>query len=184
MPGSPQETHQAGEDTTRLNAVFLAGYHELHRLARNIRRDDHAYTQSTTALVNEAWLKLSASPELADVDPTHFRHIVARAMRQVLVEAARYRKAGKRSGNLALVTLDEAGHGFVVSDADELLELDAALEELARHSPRQARIVDLRFFAGLEVREVAESLDISQETVFRDWRAARAWLSARLTRER
>lgn len=184
MTESPSETHPLGGEHGPLDALFLASYNELHRLARSIRRDDLGYTQNTTALVNEAWLRLSNSPDVAGVAPAHFRHIVARAMRQVLVDAARRRKADKRGGNLLPVTLDEAAHGLAVTDGDTLLELDAALEELARRSPRQAQIIDLRFFAGLEIREVAEHLGISQETVFRDWRAARAWLSARLTRER
>lgn len=172
-------TEHDQRERTPLDAVFTAAYQELHRLAGLVRSDDPAYTQSATALVNEAWLKLSATPEVAGLSPLHFRRIAARAMRQVMVEAARRRTAEKRGGNLAPITLDEH-HAASAETADDVILLNEALAELAQMSERQAQMIELRFFAGLEVREVAEVMGLSEATVHRDWRAARAWLAARM----
>ena len=167
-----------------LDLLFSATYEELRRLASSVRRGDPSATLSPTALVNEAWLKLAASPALGVTSQLHFKRIAARAMRQVLVEAARRRTAEKRGGGAALVTFDESmGHaGAAGTTSDELLALDGALEELARLNPRQAQLVESRFFGGLDVRETADLLGISEATVLRDWRAARAWLSGELRR--
>lgn len=171
------------EDREHLNAVFSAAYEELKRLARAMHHDDGAVTLSPTALVNEAWMKLADTPHVARTNPLHFRRIAARAMRQVLVEAARRRHAEKRGGpDAAFVTLEEHAGATISTDSDVMM-LDVALEELAVVNERQARVVELRFFAGLEVQETAEVLGVSQETVYRDWRTARAWLSARMLRQ-
>jgi RNA polymerase sigma factor (TIGR02999 family) len=154
-------------------------YEELRRLAALVRRDDPGASLTPTDLVNEAWLKLRNSPELAATSPLHFRRIAARAMRQVLIEAARRRNADKRGGGVALVTFDEALDGGP-STADDLLALDDALDALARIHPRQATLVESRFFGGLEMNEIAELLEVSEATVLRDWRAARAWLANEL----
>lgn len=167
-------------DRDTFDAIFSAAYQELRRLAAVVRRNGASDTLSPTALVNEAYLKLAASPELASTSSLHFRRIAARAMRQVLVEAARRRQADKRGGGAQRpITLDER---FVAHEdaAEELLALDEALEALAEIDARQARIVELRYFAGLEVLEVAEVLGVSESTIMRDWRVARAWLGARL----
>jgi RNA polymerase sigma factor (TIGR02999 family) len=164
-----------------IDDLFNATYAELRRLASSVSRNDPGVTLSPTALVNEAWLKLSRAPRLALTSRAHFRRVAARAMRQVLVEAARRRQAGKRAGAGAMVTFDDALHAGS-SDAEELLALDEALDELARLHPRQAAVVESRFFGGLEVAETAELLDISEATVLRDWRAARAWLARELRR--
>ncbi|MBP7148770.1 MAG: RNA polymerase subunit sigma-70 [Acidobacteria bacterium] len=161
-----------------LDDLFCAAYAELRRLASAVRRREHTPTLNPTALVNEAWLKLAGSPPVGSLSPLHFKRIAARAMRQVLVEAARRRHAGKRAGGHA-VTFDEALVPAREGAAD-ILALDTALEELARLQPRQAKLVELRFFGGLEVGEVARALDISEATALRDWRAARAWLARRL----
>jgi RNA polymerase sigma factor (TIGR02999 family) len=113
--------------------------------------------------------------------PLHFKRIAARAMRQVLVEAARRRNAAKRGDGIALVTFDESLEQGAAGN-DDLLALDAALDELARHYPRQAEMIETRYFAGLSVPETAESMGISEATVHRDWRAARAWLAVELGR--
>lgn len=177
----PDDTHRPfDERRAHFDAVFAAAYDELRRLAAHIHRADDAATLTPTALVNEAWVKLASTPDIADTTPLHFRRIAARAMRQVLVEAARRRSAEKRGGpDAAFVTLDD-GMAPDLATGEELLSLNAALEELAVMNERQARVVELRFFAGLEVTETAEALGISQETVYRDWRAARAWLAVRL----
>ena len=161
-----------------LDDLFSAAYEELRRLAASVRRNDPAATLSPTALVNEAWLKLADSPAVADTSPLHFKRIAARAMRQVLVEAARRRTADKRGGGAAVVTFDDAIGS--VTTADDVLGLDAALEALAKLEPRQALMVESRFFGGLDVAETAQLLDVSEATVLRDWRAAKAWLSREL----
>jgi|SRR5579863_511292 RNA polymerase sigma factor (TIGR02999 family) len=162
-----------------LEDLFTATYEELRRLASSIRRTDPSATLSPTALVNEAWLKLAGSPPLVSVSRVHFKRIAARAMRQVLIEAARRRNAQKRGGGLTPVTFDE-GLDHQASGADELLTLDAALEALARIQPRQALMVESRFFGGLDISETAELLGVSEATILRDWRAAKAWLAHEL----
>lgn len=170
-------------DRRALDELFVLTHAELHRLASSVRRGDPGETLSPTALVNEAWLKLASSPAFASTSRVHFKRIAARAMREVLIEAARRRNAGKRGGGAQLVTFDDSLHENP-SDTDELLALDEALEELARISPRQGLIVECRFFGGLEVSETAELLSVSEATVLRDWRAARAWLAHALNRSR
>ena len=167
------------DDARALDDLFSATYEELRRLASAVRKGDPGATLSPTALVNEAWLKLRESPHLARTSPTHFRRIAARAMRQVLVEAARRRRANKRGGGAPVVTFDESLH-HAGTGADDLLALDHALTDLARIEPRQASLVEYRFFGGLEITEAAALLDVSESTALRDWRAARAWLAAEL----
>lgn len=161
-----------------LDDLFSAAYEELRRLAASVRRHDPAATLSPTALVNEAWLKLADSPSVARTSPLHFKRIAARAMRQVLVEAARRRNADKRGGGAPVVTFDDAMG--TVTTADDVLGLDAALDALARLEPRQAQMVESRFFGGLDVAETAQLLGVSEATVLRDWRAAKAWLAREL----
>lgn len=182
-PG-PSPDQDAGDaaapagDRAALDALFSAAYEELRRLARAIRRDDPGATIDPTALVNEAWIKLAATPQLAAwaASRLHFRRIAGRAMRQVLVEAARRRHAHKRGGpGAVMVTLDDGLAAALAPNAD-VLALDTALDDLARFNPRQAALIESRFFAGLDVAETAEALGVSEATVQRDWRAARAWL--------
>lgn len=167
------------ESGRSLDEVFSMAYEELRRLAASVRRDDFGATLTPTALVNEAWIKLAATPEVADTSPLHFKRIAARAMRQVLVDAARRRNAEKRGAGVVIVTLDEALDGLAASEED-VIALDGALTRLAELSPRQARMVECRFFGGLDVAETARVLDVSEATVLRDWRAARAWLAREL----
>jgi RNA polymerase sigma factor (TIGR02999 family) len=167
------------DDGRLLDDVFSATYEELRRLASTIRRGDPSATLSPTALVNEAWLKLRESPHLARASRVHFKRIAARAMRQVLIEAARRRRADKRGGGATLVTFDDSIHASSAT-AEELLALDEALRDLAKLQPRQATLVESRFFGGLDVAETAELLDVSESTVLRDWRAAKAWLAHEL----
>jgi len=177
----PRPLTESG-DRRALDDLFSAAYEELRRLAATVRRNDPAATLSPTALVNEAWLKLADSPAVARTSPLHFKRIAARAMRQVLVESARRRNADKRGGGAAVVTFDDAMSS--VTTADDVLGLDAALEALALIEPRQALMVESRFFGGLDVAEAAELLGVSEATVLRDWRAAKAWLSRELRRRR
>jgi RNA polymerase sigma factor (TIGR02999 family) len=169
----------SGTDRDALDRLFSLAYEELRRLAASVKRRDPGATLSPTTLVNEAWLKLVAVPSVADTSPLHFKRIAGRAMRQVLVDLARRRNAEKRGGPHGVaITFDEGA--YVASGDEEILALDAALEELARLSPRQAQMVEGRFFGGLDVAETAAMLEISEATVLRDWRAARAWLAAEL----
>jgi len=169
------------DDARALDELFSITYEELRRLASAVRRGDPSATLSPTALVNEAWLKLRESPHVARTSPAHFRRIAARAMRQVLVEAARRRRADKRGGGALVVTFDEALH-HAGTGADDLLALDHALDDLARLEPRQASLVECRFFGGFDIAEAASLLDVSESTALRDWRAARAWLATELRR--
>jgi RNA polymerase sigma factor (TIGR02999 family) len=166
-------------DPRTLDELFSATYEELRRLAAAVRRDDPSATLSPTALVNEAWLKLRSSPGIAPTSLLHFKRIAARAMRQVLIEAARRRHAEKRGGDSALVTFDESVEAAPTT-SDDLLALDEALKALAQIEPRQATLVESRFFGGLDVAETAALLEISESTVLRDWRAAKAWLAREL----
>ncbi len=171
----------ADEAANAVDRLFAASYEELKRLASVLRRGESSHTLTPTALVNEAWLKLSATPALGQLSRVEFKRVAGRAMRQVLIEAARRRLADKRGAGAALVTFDEAlDHGETTPA--ELLELHDALDALADLNPRQAALVEARFFGGLETAELAELLGISEATVLRDWRAARAWLSHELRR--
>ena len=172
----------AGErvsDRSELDDLFSRTYEELRRLAASVRRDDPADTLNPTALVNQAYLKLAGSLSVSPLSELHFKRIAARAMRQVLVEAARRRKSLKRIDSGALSTLEE-GTICGVAAAHEVLSLDAALADLARINPRRAKLIEYRFFGDFGVAETAELLGVSESTVIRDWRAAKAWLGLQL----
>ncbi len=165
-----------------LDDLFTATYEDLRRRAsRSLKRGDARHTLSPTGLVNEAWFKLSRSPHLGTKSRLDFIAIAAHAMRQVLIEAARRRSSQRRSAGagIMLVAAEDAA-GERVTAAEDLLALDEALEELARIDPRQARLVEQRFFGGLTVSELSALLDVSETTVKRDLKAAWAWLQARL----
>jgi len=164
-----------------VDRLFSRTYEELRRLAGSVRRDEASETLNPTALVNEAYLKLSGSLRTSPESRLHFKRIAARAMRQVLIEAARRRNALKRGGDAAFVTFDEA-LDISITRCDHLLALNEALEELAKMNPRQAKLVELRFFGGYDAIEAAELLGVSESTASRDWRAAKAWLALELRR--
>jgi len=167
---------------TDLDALFAATYEELRRLAALVKRAHKSVTLSPTALVHEAWLKLSGSDGLNAVSQLHFKRIAARAMRQVLIDDIRRRKAGKRGGgNDVLVTTGLSPEPAIVAE-DELIALDDSLDKLAKMNPRQAAMVEGRFFGGLEIPEIAGLLGVSEATVLRDWRAAKAWLAQEVRR--
>jgi RNA polymerase sigma factor (TIGR02999 family) len=170
------------EERRALDYLFSITYEELRRLASCVRRGDPSATLNPTALVNEAWLKMANSPGLASASRVHFKRIAARAMRQLLIEAARRRNAHKRGGGDAVTIAFEDSPENTSTCSDNLLALDTALAHLARANPRQAMIVESRFFGGLEVSETARLFDVSEATVLRDWRAAKAWLAHELRR--
>jgi len=178
-----REIDQTAKERQALDQLFSLAYEELRRLASSVKRGDPSNTLSATALVNEAWLKLAKQPGIAAASRLHFKRIAARAMRQLLVEAARRRNAHKRGGDgeVIFVSFDDSFDG-AVTPQENLLALDTALTELARLEPRQALIVESRFFGGLEVSEISSLIGVSEATVLRDWRAAKAWLGQSLRR--
>jgi RNA polymerase sigma-70 factor, ECF subfamily len=193
MPHQPQQATYPGreamaasaEDRRALDDLFSLAYEELRRLASFVRKKEISATLNTTALVHEAWLKLKDSPRLAATSLPHFKAIAAKAMRQVLVDEARRRCALKRggAGEAIFITLGDP-IGEKASCGEELLALDSALEELAHLNPRQAQMVESRFFGGLNGAETAALLGVSESVVDRDWRAAKAWLAHEIRRER
>jgi len=163
-----------------LDDLFSVTYEQLRRLAASVRRSDPSATISPTGLVNEAWLKLANSPAFKSASQLHFKRIAARAMRQILVEGIRRRRSAKRGGDDPVVVFDETIDRCATT-AREVLALDAALESLSRVHPRQALLVEARYFGGLDVPETAALLGVSEATVLRDWRAAKAWLALQIS---
>jgi RNA polymerase sigma factor (TIGR02999 family) len=158
------------------DTLFPLVYDELKRLARRHRRSVGAgSTLCTTELVHEAFFKLSASGGASWDGRAHFFGAASRAMRQVLVDFARRRKASKRGENLELVTLSDAG-SVVELQLEEILELDTALDKLNAVAPRLRLVVELRFFCGLSEDEIGRALGVSTRTVGRDWLKARLFL--------
>lgn len=164
-------------DAAAMRAAWGALYSQLKQAARRQRRGNSAF--QTTALVHEAWLKLSANPDFAPLNRRHLLAMSARAMRYVLVDHARNLQAEKRGGGAVSVTLT-AGIAAVAPEA-EVLTLHALLEALSQADARAAQIVELRYFGGYEESEIAAMLEISESTVRRDWRRARAFLLTELT---
>jgi RNA polymerase sigma factor (TIGR02999 family) len=154
---------------------------ELRRLAhRYMRREPAGQTLQTTALVNEAYLRLIDASQIEWRDRAHFFAVSATLMRRILVDHARARAYKKRGGGVVRVALDEE-RVVAAQPATNVVALDEALETLAAFDPQGARIVELRFFGGLSVDETAEVLSVSPRTIDRDWAAARVWLLERLT---
>lgn len=171
------------EDLTEkqlFDRVFSAVYEELRRLASILKRNDRNATLATTDVVDEAYLRLQQSPHLALKDRLHFKRIAGRAMRQILVDAARRKFADKRGGQHSIViTLGDACSMQVAND-EHILELHTKLEELGRLEPRQGNILEMKYFGGFQVGEIAQCLEVSESTVARDLRVAEAWLKLRL----
>ena len=166
----------SGGDESALAELLPLVERELRRLAHHyMSRERGGHTLQTTALINEAYLRLAQGKQAHFQSRAHFFAVAATLMRQIMVDHARARQAAKRGGGALKVSLDEAA---LVCDerAAELLALDEALEELARADPRKSRVVELRYFGGLSVEETAEVLKVHPNTVLNDWREARAWL--------
>jgi RNA polymerase sigma-70 factor (ECF subfamily) len=169
-------------DNGALEQLMPLVYGELRRMARRyMRQQPSNHTLQTTALIHEAYLRLAGQEEKRWENRAHFFGVAAQAMRHILVDYARARNTGKRGGPARTVSLEEAA---IVSmeRAAELVALDDALSELARLSPRQSRVVELRYFGGLSVEETAKVLSVSADTVTRDWSQAKAWLHRELNR--
>ena len=155
-------------------------YEELRRLAHHyMRHEREGHTLQTTALVNELYLRLAGIDAVGWRDRAHFFAMAATLMRRVLVDYARQRGRDKRGGGLSVISLDD--NVIAPQPAVDVIALDEALERLAAVDPQQGRVVELRFFAGLSVKETAEALNISPATVKRDWATAKLWLYNELT---
>lgn len=156
-------------------------YDELLRIARHYMRQRKPQTLQTTALAHEAYLRLTAAKGLSCKDRVHFFAVAAQMMRRILVDAARAWAAGKRRAGTVRVTFGEE-IGFLAEQDTSLLAVDDALTSLSKLDPRKARVVELRFFGGLSVEETAEVLQISPQSVMRDWRLAKPWLAREVER--
>ncbi len=173
----------ANPEKAAIDDLFSAAYEELRHMAAAVRnRSDAAAPLSPTTLVHEAWIKFAGAKASAFQSEMHFKLTAARAMRQILVEAARRRDSRKRGGNgqVIFVTFDDFAEPIRCDR--QILDLNDALDELEKLDERQARIVECRFFGGLEITEIAERMNVSTTTVVRDLRAAKAWLASRLRR--
>ena len=164
-----------GDEAAR-DELMAAVYHELHQLAHNyMKRESPGHTLQTSALVNEAFLRLVDQKNVRWQNRAHFFGLAAQMMRRILVDYARSRRYAKRGGGLRDLSLDEA---LTVSQerTEQVVVLDETLDRLAEFDRRKSKIVELRFFAGMNVEETAEILGVSAATVMRDWTLAKAWL--------
>lgn len=167
-------------DPSALEKLTPLVYNELRRIAhRYVRRERNGHTLQTTALVHEAYLRLAGEQQADWQNRAHFFAVTAQIMRHILIDHARRRRYAKHGGNNVHVHLDEV-ELMTPQRADELVALDEALQEFTELDPRKARVVELRYFGGLNLEETAEVLDVSVMTVRRDWRAAKAWLFRRV----
>ena len=181
MDPSPHEVTQLlvawgnGDEVAR-DELMSVVYQELHRLAHHyMQRESPGHTLQTSALVNEAFLKLVDQKNVHWQNRAHFYGIAAQMMRRILVDYARSRRYAKRGGGAREMSLDEA---LTVSEerSAEVVALDETLQRLAEFDPRKSQIVEFRFFGGLSIEETAEILAVSPGTVMRDWTLAKAWL--------
>lgn len=171
-----------GDDEAR-DRLFAAMYpHLCHIAARFLRQERADHTLEPSALVNELASRLLSSAPITYTDRTHFLALSAKMMRRILIDHARGRTAGKRGGVQQRINLSSVEEWGTAPVAEDVLLLDDAISRLERSDPRAARVVELRFFAGLREDEVAEALGVSVITVKRDWKFARAWLIAQLPR--
>ena len=169
-------------DEEALSRLTPLVYDELYRVAKGYMRREHpGHTLQTTALLNEAYIRLVDSSRVHWQNRAHFFAMAAQLMRRILVDFARNRRYQKRGGDWRQVTLVE-GLGPTTNFDSDLVALDEALQGLAKLDPRKARVVELRFFGGLSLEETAEALRVSTDTVGRDWSAAKAWLKRELKR--
>lgn len=172
----------SGGDKKALDELMQIVYEELRRLAhRQLAKERQDHTLQTTALVNEAYLKLVDQKRVKWQGRSHFFALSSQLMRRILVDYARSRQYAKRGGGKSALPLDEA---LIVAPerASEMIALDEALTELAKHDERKARIVELRFFSGMSIDETSELLGVSPGTVMKDWTLAKAWLQREMDR--
>lgn len=170
-------------DQMALDQLIPMVHNELRRMARNyMRRQNPGHTLQTTALVNEAFLRLVDSNRVNWQDRNHFYAVSAQLMRRILVDSARRRNSLKRGGDQIMVTLDDNAD-VAVERQEDVLALDEAMSRLAELNQRQSQIVEMRYFGGLSEQEIADILGVSSRTIRRDWNLARAWLYRELKRD-
>lgn len=184
------ETHKVSQllvqwsngDQTALDNLMPIVYDELHQMAkRYMKRQDSDHTMQTTELIHEAYLKLAGNKETEWKNRAHFFGVAAQVMRHILVDHARSKNSQRRGGDKQRITLAE--NQFVSNErADEIVALDDALTRLAELDERKSRVVEMKFFAGLNFEEIAEVLQMSIITIKRDWSFARNWLSKEISR--
>ena len=186
---SPSEVSQLLQawndgDETALEKLMPLVYKELHRMARHyMARESPGHTLQTTALVNEAYVRLVDAAHTNFQNRIHFFAVCAQAMRRILVDWGRSRRALKRGGKTPLLCVDEDLDGSEMPGLD-FVDLDEALKVLAKVDPRKSQVVELRFFGGLNLEETAAVLKVSSDTVLRDWKMAKNWLRCELSGER
>ena len=164
-----------------LDELIPLVYEELHRLAGSyMRREGRGHTLQTSALINEAYLRLVDQKSIRWQDRAHFFGVAARLMRQILVDHARRRSRAKRGGGARMVSLAE--QSVIAKEIEDVIALDDALKHLAEMDPRKSRIVEMKFFGGLSTEEVAEVLKVTTRTVEREWRKAKAWLNRAISK--
>jgi RNA polymerase sigma factor (TIGR02999 family) len=185
----PRQEHEITEllaewregNQTALDELYPLVYDELHRLARRyMSRERKGHTLQTTALINEAYVRLVDQRSVQWANRSHFFAISAQIMRRILIDHARRHAYAKRGGGARPVSLDETAT-VIDNDLSEFLRLDEALKSLAELDPRRSQVVELKYFGGLNNDEIAGVLKISKNTVIRDWNMARAWLYGQLT---
>jgi len=189
MPGSGEVTALLVSwregDRGALERLVPIVYSDLRRIAaRYMRSENEGHTLQTTALVHEAYLRLTRERDRTWENRAHFFGVAAQIMRNLLVDHARTAATGKRGGGAVEVHLDDCGAALNAVDPEELLALDDTLRKLAEVDPRASRIVELRYFVGLTNEEIAEVIGVSEQTVKRDWNTAKAWLRAKLRSRR
>ena len=168
-------------DRAALDELIPLVYDELRRLAsRYMRRESQGHTLQTSALINEAYLRLVDQKNVQLQNRAHFFGVAARLMRQILVDHARSRSRIKRGGGAQMVTLAE--QSVMYKEAADVIALDDALKNLAEMDPRKSQIVEMKFFGGLTNEEVAEVLKVTSRTVEREWRKAKAWLQRAISK--
>lgn len=176
----PLVTAGAGDDQA-FDQLFALLYDDLAAMARaRLRRGQRVTMADTGALVHESWLRLQGAAQLGFEDRSHFMAHAARVMRSVIVDMARRSQAVRRGGDAVFVTLDTQVGDSVAAEENDVLQVAEALEELARLDPRLARVVEMRYFAGLTEEEIASALGVTYRTVRRDWEKARAFLAMAL----
>ena len=173
----------AGGNRSIVDAMMPLMYSQMHQMAeRQLRRERADHTLNATALIHEAYVKLIGQEKVSWQNRAHFMSVAAMAMRRILINYAKSRRAEKRGGGNAVATFNEEFHNRQAK-AEELIDLDEALSNLAGFNERQAKVVEFSFFGGLTHKEIAEVLKVSVPTIHRDWRLAKAWLSAQMAED-
>ena len=183
MVGDASESPPGGSQSRESRKLFVAAYEQLRSLAGEyLRRERAGHTLQATALVHEAYIKLAKQGDQDWKDEQHFFRVAAKAMRHVLIDHARTKRAAKRGGRWERVTLGEADAETVTVANEDIIAIDEALVRLAEDEPRQVEIIELRFFCGLTVIETARVVGMPHSTVDDQWHYARAWLHRELAR--